>query len=180
MSKKQHGHASTTGKICHCRKPSSLLAAAKAHEKREKYNLLAFIAREATKEILKNNDKGKIATMQIMVEVETYDEKQPAYVIFEEFGYCIAWTINGVAELRDGIFTRYIEFNDAHITGPEVQIHQCYCEGHMVDFITLADICKSIIENRALEFGISEKTVEDWKEKAGNCFELAELLKQAI
>lgn len=154
---------------CNCQSPL----------KKEKYDLVASVAREITKEILNNHEEGRITAKKVMVDINVCGEKQPAHIMFERPEYYIAWTINGVIEVRNNIFTRYIEFNDAYITEAEIKNHQCYCCGNMVDFITLTEICKSIIK-RACEFGLPDNKINTWRKQAMDCFKIAESLKQVV
>jgi len=174
MSKKDnHTHGEHACTVCRCQKISTSTVAT-TEEKLKRYNQLASIAREALKDILIGYEKGWITTEHVTIEI--YEDDHVAHILHDDVGYCVYWTKNGVVESRDGKFVRYVEFNDADA---ETHLQHCHCKGHSVDLLTLADVCKTIME-RSSDFGISDYKVRGWKETTADCFKLSDLLKQAI
>lgn len=164
------------------RRISRLLDAAMLGEKRKAYNCLASIMREFLMEIQIIHSKNNLLIAGNSLLIEVFGEDKETFILHEsdEARYHILWTCNGVIEASDRFFNRFIEFNNIKAAPQLVDLGGCYCESNMVDFITLAEICESIIKSKAELIGITKVKRQEWHKKAIDSLELAALFKEAI
>lgn len=177
--KEQILQGATRAKKCRCRQISVLFEATAAKEKAKAYNELISVVNDILKQILVNHDRGKISP-SLKVRLEIYEEHHESYIIYEEPIYCIAWTKNGVAEFENGTFLRHIEFYEIDPVDKLASLHHCHCDGNTLDFLTLADMTRSIIEEKAPLLGFDSSSITSLREKCKNCWGIADFLKQAI
>lgn len=165
------------------RRISTLLDAAMLGEKRKAYNCLASIMRECLMEIQIIHSKNNllIAGNNSLV-VEVFGEDKKTFILHEsdEARYHILWTCDGVIEASDRFFNRFIEFNNIKAAPQLVDLGGCYCESNMVDFITLAAICESIIKSKAELIGITKVKRQEWHKKSLDSLKLAAIFKEAM
>lgn len=161
---------------------STLLEASQLSDKMKAYDRLASIMRDFVKEVLSAHNRNTIPMSGNSLLIEIFNEDKEAFILYEgdEMRYRIVWTCDGIAELSDGFFNRFIEFNNIEASPSLVNLTDCYCNTNMVDFITLAEICESVIISKAELIGIAEGKRHEWHRKASESLKLAKLFKEAM
>jgi hypothetical protein len=167
-------------KECRCKQISTLLEAATMAEKAKAYNELTAVVNEILKHISINHDQGIIAS-DLKTTLTILGERHEAYIIYNEgTAYHIAWTKNGVAEFENGEFSRYIKFYEINQINKLANLHRCHCDGDTVDFLTIADVTRNILERQALLLGINGETILSLKDRCESHLTLAETLQQVM
>jgi hypothetical protein len=164
---------------CRCKRVSMLIDATTTKEKVEAYNHLTLMMKDILNDILINHNKHKIH-QDLKITLEIREKNHESYILYEEPGYFIAWTLNGVAKFEDGFFKGYVKFININPENKLASLQHCYCEDNAVDFLTLADIVRSIIEDKSVLLGFSDSNVIVLREKSEDCMRLANFLKQAL
>lgn len=187
----------TAGTVCKCRKPSFMIGAVYVKEKARAYNNLSKLMREILTETLINHDKGRISAKALSLDIrgETYgayilyaepDDKSNNESLFDKSTedmplYFLAWTCDGVAEFENGVFSRYVEFNDISYADSADALNHCHCNGNTLDFFTLSGLFINLISsNLKNSLGFSEHSISRWCQESEDCLRLYEFLNSTI